>query len=37
MLRKLGKDIISCIGIKCDSFEELKKMNVMIPKVHEKM
>jgi hypothetical protein len=37
MFRKLGKDIITCVGTKCESFEELKKMNVMIPEMHEKM
>jgi hypothetical protein len=26
-----------CIGIECESFEELKEMNVMIPEIHEKM
>jgi hypothetical protein len=24
-------------GTKCDNFEKLKEMNVMIPKIHEKM
>jgi hypothetical protein len=37
MFRKLGKDIIVCVGIECCSFEEVKKMNVMIPEIHEKM
>jgi hypothetical protein len=37
MFRKLGKDIIPCIGTKCDNFEELKKMNVSIPEKHKKM
>jgi hypothetical protein len=37
MFRKLGKDIISSVGIHCDCFEELKEMNVMIPEIHEKM
>jgi hypothetical protein len=35
--RNVGKDIISCIGIECSSFEKLKEMNVMIPEIHEKM
>jgi hypothetical protein len=37
MFRKLGKDIIACVCTKCDNFEKLKKMNVMIPKIYEKM
>jgi hypothetical protein len=37
MFRKLGKDIIACVGIYSDCFEELKEMNVMIPEIHEKM
>jgi hypothetical protein len=37
MFRKLGKDIIVCVGIKCDNFEKLKKMNVMIFEIYEKM
>jgi hypothetical protein len=37
IFRKLGKDIIACIGIKYDGFEELKKINVMIPEIHKKM
>jgi hypothetical protein len=37
MFKKLGKDIIACVGIHCDCFEKLKKMNVMIPEIHEKM
>jgi hypothetical protein len=37
MFRKLGKDIIACVGIRCGSFEKLKEMNVMIPEMHEMM
>jgi hypothetical protein len=37
MFRKLGKDAIPCVGICCDAFEEVKEMNVMIPKMYEKM
>jgi hypothetical protein len=37
MFRKLGKDIIVCVGTSCDNFEKLKKMNVMIPEIFEKM
>jgi hypothetical protein len=37
MFRKLGKDIIACVGTRCDNFEKLKKMKVMISKIHEKM
>jgi hypothetical protein len=37
MFRKSGKDIITCVGIECPSFEKLKKMNVMIPEIYEKM
>jgi hypothetical protein len=35
--RKLGKDVITYVGICCGYFEDLKKMNVMIPKIKEKM
>jgi hypothetical protein len=37
MLRKMEKEVIACVGIYCNSFDELKEMNVMIPEVHEKM
>jgi hypothetical protein len=37
MFRKLGKDIIACVGLYCINFEKLKEMNVMIPEIHEKM
>jgi hypothetical protein len=37
MFRKLGKDIISCVGRCCNGFEELKETNVMISEVYEKM
>jgi hypothetical protein len=37
MFRKLGKELISCVGINCNGFDELKEMNVMIPEMHEKM
>jgi hypothetical protein len=37
MIRKLGKDIITSVGIKCDNFEKLKEMDCMIPEIHEKM
>jgi hypothetical protein len=37
MFRKLGKDIIACVGRCCNGFEELKEMNVIIPEIHEKM
>jgi hypothetical protein len=33
MFRKLGKEIIACVGTKCDNFEKLKKMNVMISEI----
>jgi hypothetical protein len=36
MFRKVGKDIIVYVGVGCPSFEELKKINVMIPEMHEK-
>jgi hypothetical protein len=36
MFKKLGKDIIACVGICCDCFEKLKEVNVMIPEIHEK-
>jgi hypothetical protein len=35
MFRKLGKDIIACVTIECPGFENLKKINVMIPEIHE--
>jgi hypothetical protein len=35
--RNLGKDIITCFGTRRDNFEKLKKMNVMIPEIYEKM
>jgi hypothetical protein len=37
MFRKLGKDIIACLGLYCINFKKLKEMNVMIPEIHEKM
>jgi hypothetical protein len=37
MFRKFGKDIIACVGICWNAFEELKEMNVMIHEIHEKM
>jgi hypothetical protein len=37
MFRKLGKDMIACVGIHCDCLEELKEMNVMISEIYEKM
>jgi hypothetical protein len=37
MFRKLGKDIIAYVGLYCINFKKLKKMNVMIPEIHEKM
>jgi hypothetical protein len=37
MFRKLGKDLITFVGICCDLFDDLKEMNVMIPEIHEKM
>jgi hypothetical protein len=37
MFRKLGKDVITCVKICCDAFDELKEMNVMIPEMDEKM
>jgi hypothetical protein len=37
MFRNLGKNIIVCVGTKCDNFDKLKKMNVMIPEIHKKM
>jgi hypothetical protein len=37
MFRKLGKDIIACVEIECNSFKKLKEMNVIIPEIHEKM
>jgi hypothetical protein len=36
MIRKLGKDIITSLGIKCDNFEKLKEMDCMIPEMYEK-
>jgi hypothetical protein len=35
MFRKLGKNVIACVGIECPSFEKLKKMNVMIPEIRK--
>jgi translation initiation factor IF-1 len=37
MFRILGKGIIECTGNECPDLEELKKMNVMIAEIHEKM
>jgi hypothetical protein len=37
MFRKLGEDNIVWVGVDCSGFEELKKMNVMIHEIHEKM
>jgi hypothetical protein len=37
MIRKLRKDIITCVGTKCDNFEKLKEMNVIILEIYEKM
>jgi hypothetical protein len=37
MFRKLGKDVITYVGIGVGYFQDLKEMNVMIPEVHEKM
>jgi hypothetical protein len=37
IFRILRKDVIECVGITCDAFEELKKVNVMIPEIHEKI
>jgi hypothetical protein len=37
MFRKLGKDIIACVGLYCVNFKKLKEMNVMISEIHEKM
>jgi hypothetical protein len=37
MIGKLGKDIITCVGMKCDNFEKVKEMDRMIPEIHEKM
>jgi hypothetical protein len=37
MSRKLGKDIIACVGVYCINFKKLKKMNVMIPEIDKKM
>jgi hypothetical protein len=31
VFRNLGKDIIECVGFDCPNFEELKRMNIMIP------
>jgi hypothetical protein len=37
MFRKLGKDVIAYVGISIGFFDDLKKMNVMIPEIKEKM
>jgi hypothetical protein len=37
MFRKLGKDIIACVGLYYINFKKLKKMNVMIPEIDKKM
>jgi hypothetical protein len=37
MFRKLGKDVITYVGISIGYFQDLKEMNVMIPEIHEKM
>jgi hypothetical protein len=37
MFRKLGNDIITCVGLYCFNFKKLKEMIVMIPEIHEKM
>jgi hypothetical protein len=37
MFRRPVKDIVRFVGIYYFSFEEMKKMNVMIPEIHEKM
>jgi hypothetical protein len=37
MFRMLGKDIIKDVEMICYGFEEVKKMNVMIAEIHEKM
>jgi hypothetical protein len=33
----IENDIIVCVGMTCDNFEELKKMNIMISELHEKI
>jgi hypothetical protein len=37
MFRKPKNNIVTCVGIDYNAFKELKKMNVMIPEMHEKM
>jgi hypothetical protein len=37
MIRKLGKDIITYVGTRCDNFEKLKEKDCMIPEMYEKM
>jgi hypothetical protein len=37
MIRKLGKNIIACVGLYCINFKKLKKMNIMIPEIYEKI
>jgi hypothetical protein len=37
MFRILDKDIIKDVGTSCVGFEKLKKMNIMIPEIHENM
>jgi hypothetical protein len=37
MFRKLGKDVITCVGLYRFCFKKLKEMNVMIPEIYKKM
>jgi hypothetical protein len=37
MMEILGKDIIAFVGARCDNFEKLKELNIMIPEIYEKM
>jgi hypothetical protein len=37
MIEKLGKDMITCVGARCDEFKKLKELNVMISEIYEKM
>jgi hypothetical protein len=37
MMEILGKDMITYVGTRCDNFEKLKELNVMIPEIYEKM